>query len=384
VSWKFFAYLQRLRQQYYADRVLSGNFYRRNKAPLEVDRELPSCAQSGRRVLLLVERDELHGRAFFLENLGAQIVRGIPQDVRPDDLAICFGYASLLKHAVDLHRSGVENIFFFEAGFLRSVLLDNSMSIYDQSICFFVDDMGFHFDSSVPTRIECILNDPLFKPGENELERARELRRKVVGACLTKYNDQPLFIALPPKCGERILVVEQARNDWAVLKSGGSYKAFEKMLQAALDENPSAQIFIKVHPDSLDGKRGGTRKSYYGRLKDVGRIKIIKEKVNPFLLLESIDKVYVFSSMLGFEAAMMGKEVHVFGRPCYAGWGATYDRESFPRRNTNRSLDEIFCGLYFHYQKYKNLVGDWCSAEDAVEILLRLRDQYFKEAGLTK
>lgn len=384
MSWTFFEYLQRLRQQHYANRFLSSNLQRRKQTSLEVDRELPSRAPSGRRILLLVERNDLYGRTFFLDNLGAEIVRGIPQDVRSSDLAICFGYASLLRHAVELHKRGIENIVFLEAGFLRSVLLDNSMSIYDQSICFFADDMGFHFDSTVQTRIERILNDPSFNPSQEELDRARNLRRKIVGSRLTKYNDQPCSIPLPPRRGRRILVVEQARNDWAVLKSGGSYESFQAMLRAALNENPDAEILVKVHPDSLDGKRGGIRKSYYGHLQDGDRIKIIREKVNPFALLERIDRVYVFSSMLGFEAAMMGREVHVFGKPCYAGWGATLDRETFPRRTRQRSLDEIICGLYFSYQKYKNLDGDWCSAEEAVDVLLSLRDQYFIDAARSK
>lgn len=381
MSWTFFPSLNRMRQKYYAIRFLSRNFRTRRQTPLLIDRELPSPMQSGRRVLLLVERDELYGRTFFIENLGAEIVRGIPHDVRPDDIAICFGYASLLRHAVALCRSGIRNVLFCEAGFLRSVLLDNSMSVYDQSICFFVDDIGFHFDSTVPTRIECMLNDPSFSLGESELKRAVSLRSRLVGAKLTKYNDQPFSIALPPKRGKRILVVEQARNDWAVLKSRGSYRTFQTMLQSALDENPDAQILVKVHPDSLDGKRGGTRKSYYGHLKDRDGITIIREKVNPFVLLESVDKVYVFSSMLGFEAAMMDKEVHVFGRPCYAGWGATFDRENFPRRTQQRSLDEILYCLYFTYQKYKNLNGEWCTAEEAVDVLLRLRDQYLMSAA---
>ena len=148
------------------------------------------------------------------------------------------------------------------------------------------------------------------------------------------------------------------------------------MLRAAIDENPGAEILVKVHPDTLDGKRGGLRRSYFGRLQDDARITIIREKVNPFALLETVDRVYVFSSMLGFEALLMGKEVHVFGGPCYAGWGLTHDRRSFPRRTRRRTLDELVYAVYFAYQKYKNLAGEWCSPEEAVGILLDLREQY--------
>jgi len=368
-------------QQFHARRFLAENHARRKDVPLDLQRELPAKAGNGRRILLLVERDELFGRTFFLDHLGAEIVRGIPSETRVDDIAIVFGYSSLLIHAAALRRSSVRDVLFLEAGYLRSVLLDNSGSVFDQSICFFVDDLGFHFDATMPTRIETLLNDPELNPDGGELERAGAFRRMLVENRLTKYNDQPDAISLPPKRGSRILVVEQSRRDWAVLKSGGSARSFRRMLATAFAENPDSEILVKVHPDSIDGKRGGTRKSYYGALDDSGRVSIIRDKVNPYALLAQVDEVYVFSSMLGFEAAMMGKTVHVFGTPCYSGWGVTRDRAASPRRARRRTLDELVHVIYFSYQKYKNLEGDWCTAEAAADILLALRERHFAQAG---
>lgn len=348
---------------------------RRREAPLDIERLFPDGG-TDRRILLLVEREELHGRAFFLQSLGARIVRGLPDRPSADDVAICFGHTSLERHAAALRRSGIENLLLFEAGFLRSVLLDNSSSVFDQSLCFFVDDLGFQFDPRRPTRIERLLNDPHQARTPADLSRARALRDRLVGTQLTKYNDQTMRVPLGPKRSARVLVVEQARDDWAVVASGGGRRCFDSMLRAAIDENPAAEIIVKVHPDTLDGKRGGLRRSYFGKLKDDARITIIREKVNPFSLLETIDRVYVFSSMLGFEALLMGKEVHVFGGPCYAGWGLTHDRRSFPRRTRRRTLDELVHVVYFQYQKYKNLAGEWCSPEEAVDILLDLRERY--------
>ena len=90
--------------------------------------------------------------------------------------------------------------------------------------------------------------------------------------------------------------------------------------------------------------------------------------------------MYVFSSMLGFEAALMGKDVHVFGKPCYAGWGFTRDRHAVPRRDRHRSLDELVHFIYFAYQYHKDLEGQWCEPEAAVDILLALRERYMAEA----
>lgn len=363
---------------FHARRLLAENAARRLHAPLDIEQLFPSGGTS-RRILLLVERDDLYGRAFFLESLGGPIVRGIPAHPRHDDVAICFGYTALERHAARLRATGVRNLLFVEAGFLRSVLLDNSCSIYDQAVCFFVDDLGFHFDPTSPTRLECLLNDPHCNPTPVELERARALRARIVNTRLTKYNDQPMMVPVGPKRSQRVLVVEQARNDWAVLKSGGNRQSFTSILRAAIDENPHSEIIVKMHPDSLDGKRGGLRRSYFGRLLGSRRVTVVREKVNPFALLESIDTVYVFSSMLGFEAALLGKEVHVFGKPCYAGWGFTRDRHLLPRRVRQRSLDEFVYFTYVAYQHYKDLAGQWCSPEDGVEIILALREQYMQE-----
>lgn len=370
--------LRNFQNKYHARRLLAENAARRLHAPIDIEQLFPSGGIS-RRILLLVERDELYGRAFFLESLGSPIIRGIPAQPRHDDVAICFGYTALLKHAARLRAADVTNILFVESGFIRSVLLDNSCSIYDQAICFFVDDLGFHFDSTSLNRLECWLNDPHRNPTPVELERASALRARIVKAQLTKYNDQLMTVPIGPKRSPRVLVVEQARNDWAVLKSGGNRLSFDSMLLSAIDENPDAEIIVKLHPDSLNGKRGGLNRSYFGRLAGGGRITIVREKVNPFALLESIDTVYVFSSMLGFEAALLGKEVHVFGKPCYAGWGFTRDRQPIARRFRQRSLEECVHFIYFAYQHYKNLAGDWCPPEDAVDIILALRDQYMQE-----
>ncbi len=325
---------------YFAEKTLKRNSRNRLTQPIFIE-EIFASKPATNRIILLTERDDLYGRSFFLNALGAEIHREMPSSLKGDEIAICFGYNALLRHSKNIYKSKIDKIFFVEAGFLRSVLLDNSSSIYDQAICFFVDDLGFHFDATVSTRIEAALNDREFVVSPSDILRAAALRKQIVDHNLTKYNDQDLSSSLEKQSRPRVLVVEQAKNDWAVLKSGGSSRSFSKMLHAAIAQNPDAEILVKVHPDTLDGKRGGARRSYYGRLQDDDRIKIIRDKVNPYTLLGEVEKVYVFSSMLGFEAALMGKEVHVFGKPCYAGWGLTIDYQEFSRRSRTRTLDEI-------------------------------------------
>lgn len=333
-----------------------------------------------RRLIILSSRLDLQGRAFFIESLKCTVLRSLPKDLSEDDIICFLGYSDFLDHIRKIRKLGHANIIFLEAGFLRGVLMDGSNSIYDRAYCFFVDDLGFHYDPTHPSRLQAILNDPNYLISADQINKSITLSNFMISNKLTKYNDQDLS-KKPERANNRtqVLVVEQARNDWAVIKSGGGSHSFNKMLGIAISQNPDADILVKVHPDTINGKRGGLRKSYFGRVHDAERVSVVREKVNPISLLQSIDKVYVFSSMLGFEAAMMGKEVHVFGKPCYAGWGATIDYADFPDRKVKRTLHEIFYVIYFVYQKYKDDLGNWTSAEMATQRILELRDQYFEE-----
>ncbi len=93
--------------------------------------------------------------------------------------------------------------------------------------------------------------------------------------------------------------------------------------------------------------------------------------------MKYIDKVYVCTTQLGFEALMCGKEVHTFGMPFYAGWGLTTDKLKCERRTAKRTLEELF---YITYIKNTHYIDPEkkcpCSIERAMEYLIELRDEY--------
>jgi capsular polysaccharide export protein len=73
------------------------------------------------------------------------------------------------------------------------------------------------------------------------------------------------------------------------------------------------------------------------------RTVVLRQAINPLSLIEQMDRIYVVSSIMGFEALLAGKPVSVFGMPWYAGWGATDDRQTTcARRTRQRSVDELF------------------------------------------
>jgi len=125
---------------------------------------------------------------------------------------------------------------------------------------------------------------------------------------------------------------------------------FTAMLAAARAENPGATVYVKTHPEVSSGRKRG----YLTAVQDDANTVVLREAVEPASLFEQMDKVYVVSSTLGFEALLAGKPVTCFGLPWYAGWGATDDRQTCPRRQRRHTVDSLFAAAYFHYARYLN------------------------------
>jgi len=87
--------------------------------------------------------------------------------------------------------------------------------------------------------------------------------------------------------------------------------------------------------------------------------------------------------MMGFEALLVGKEVHVYGGPCYAGWGLTIDKNKklLQARTQKRTLQEVFYAIYIELQVYINNNGEVCEIEEFLnELKINLR-KYNDEIG---
>ncbi|WP_052701039.1 glycosyltransferase [Loktanella sp. S4079] len=212
------------------------------------------------------------------------------------------------------------------------------------------DDISYYFMADYPNRLIHRLNSDNALSDE-DLARARSAMARIVEKKISKYNSQP--IASPTMADgyqHRVMVCDQAFADASTIYGKLTENDFEQMLLAAIRENPNAQILIKTHPDTHWEK--GKRVGYYNHLEDTGRIRILRDPVNPYSLFDCVDKVYVGSSQMGLEALLAGKEVVCFGAPFYAGWGLTDDRQTIPHRHRKRSLEEIFYYFYIWYTIY--------------------------------
>ncbi len=143
------------------------------------------------------------------------------------------------------------------------------------------------------------------------------------------------------------------------------------MLYQAVADNPHAQVIVKVHPDVMCGKKQGYLSELAVKLGCV----LLAEEVNPWVMFDLVDKVYVVTSQLGFEALMAGKQVYCFGMPFYAGWGLTYDTQTLSRRNSKRALAEVVYAAYIEYSRYIDLQSlALCQIEDTIASICAERD----------
>ncbi|MEG0938542.1 capsular polysaccharide biosynthesis protein [Comamonas sp.] len=239
-----------------------------------------------------------------------------------------------------------------EDGFLRSF----GTGEHFPPLSLVVDDAGIYYDCTRSSALELLLcsGADVLAPDAALVQQAR---KQLLSADLSKYNHAPDLPDGMLRSGDvlRVLVVDQTAGDMSVAKGGADAATFDAMLAAALAENPQATVYVKTHPEVTSGRKGG----YLTGVQPDARTVVLRDAVNPISLIAQMDKVYVVSSTMGFEALLADKSVICFGVPWYAGWGVTDDRQPqhpamLRRAGRRRSVDELFAAGYMHYSRYLN------------------------------
>ncbi|MDD9899941.1 MAG: capsular polysaccharide biosynthesis protein [Alphaproteobacteria bacterium] len=245
-----------------------------------------------------------------------------------------------------------------EDGFLRSYGLGVDGA---PRLSMLLDRTGIYYDSTRPSDLETMLRETDFST--EELARARRAMDWMRHEKLTKYNK-----GLLPYKGRAFkrLIVDQTAGDASVQYSGASVDAFECMIEDSLAAFDAKDIAVKLHPDTLTGKKGG----YLRELSQKHDVNLITTPVNPWDLFAACDEVATISSQLGFEALMAGKSVHCYGLPFYAGWGLTQDKISCGRRGHARTVEDIFAAAYLRYARYVDpFTGGIATLEDTIGLM---------------
>ena len=264
-----------------------------------------------------------------------------------------------------------------EDGFVRS-LAPKSVS-GEPPLSLVIDDRGIYYDASAASRLE----DLVLTEDASLNERARTIMAALKRNRLSKYNN---FAPVPDEIrrsmdpDRNVLVVDQTRGDSSVKGALADRIDFRRMIEAAIDENPGAEIWIKIHPEVLAGRK-------QGYLKDLGAklgCRFIDTNVNPWDLFDHVGRCYTVSSQLGFEALIAGRDVRCFGVPFYAGWGLTGDEIACPRRaDTRPDLEQIFAAAYLQYSRYVDpYTGARTTLEHVIELLGDWRRAYERNRAL--
>lgn len=232
-------------------------------------------------------------------------------------------------------------VWLIEDGFIRSLGLGRT----DPPLSIVIDDLGIYYDASCPSRLEMLIAKP---HDSGARARAGELVSLWRSSRVSKYNHAREYKGELP--ARYVLAVDQTSGDSSIRCGSADLSNFQRMLEAALAENPECTVLLKVHPDVIAGRKSGHFNLALASRNP--RVKVIGEDAHPVRLIEHAEAVYVVTSQMGFEGLLWGKRVRTFGMPFYAGWGLTGDELPAPDRRRPVPLENLVHAALVEYTRY--------------------------------
>ena len=289
-----------------------------------------------------------------------------------DDCLIHWG-KKVPEGLTELAQSTGARVLCMEDGFIRSVGLGSDL-IRPYSLV--LDESGIYFDPTKPSDLEHLLNDAAFT--DEDIQRAQQVRAFIVAHNITKYNidelQTPAWVSQAQ--GETVVLVPgQVEDDASIVYGCTDVKTNLDLLKAARAAHPDGFVVYKVHPDVLAKNRKG--QVNWSELKQYADV--IETETSVVSCINACDVVHTMTSLTGFDALLRGKQVVVYGRPFYAGWGLTQDRGAVfeaDRRKRTLSLDELVAGALLHYPIYYDWeLKGYTTCEATLNTLLKERER---------
>lgn len=252
-----------------------------------------------------------------------------------------------------------------EDGFLRSVGLGADLI---DPISWVIDQRGIYYDATAPSDLEHRLAHGQWSAAA--LQRAAQLRQRLVQQAITKYNLSAPPWRRPEGARRVVLVVGQVESDASIRLGAPGLRGNLALLQAVRQAEPDAYLVYKPHPDVVAGlcRQGDGEARALECCDEV----VVEASIQQ--LFTQIDALHVLTSIAGFEALLRGLEVHTWGLPFYAGWGLSHDRLSCPRRGRALPLDALVHAALIDYPRYVSRHSGWfIEPEQAIDELLAWR-----------
>lgn len=262
-----------------------------------------------------------------------------------------------------------------EDGFIRSVGLGSDF-IPAHSLV--LDKSGLYFDARQPSDLEKLLSTQSFTVDDRL--RARAARRLIIDNQLTKYNIEPVQEPEWRQPGRHVVLVPgQVEDDASILYGAGNVRDNLSLLKAAREACPRAFIVYKPHPDvAVRNRKGRISQAEALRYADT-----VETKSSIVSCVAACDELHTMTSLSGFEGLLRRKKVVVYGRPFYAGWGLTEDRDFEPGRPRKLSLEELIAGTLLHYPIYWDwTLKGYTTCEAALRQIIKKRDDLVKKDNL--
>lgn len=230
------------------------------------------------------------------------------------------------------------------------------------------DPVGVYYDASRPSYVE----ELIAAAPSPESERASRLMTAMRAHNLGKFNAAPDAGETFPWGARRplVVVVDQIAGDFSIAGGGCAADDFARMTEAALDENPGADVVLRLHPyDGVGGRTG-----HLQAVADRYKLPTLRQDLTWMSIAKRAARVYVATSNAGLETLIAGAAVTCFGVPFYGGWGLTDDRTATPRRTARPSLEALVDAVYFQYAAYWDLEASrLCDALQFAKVLARRR-----------
>jgi capsular polysaccharide export protein len=299
-------------------------------------------------------------------NVSETMLNLIPRFYSPNVFVWSYKYP---ERAISICKEHDISLTFVEDGFLRSVGLGIEKS---RPLSLVFDKKAMHFDAFKPSSLDEILNKHDFVSDTASMQLAQELA-EVITSGATKYmrpdSRDNISEVFGLDADEHVVVVlGQVEDDLSIRYGSEKFYSGVDLVKIAAIENPHSRILYRPHPEAI-----ARRKQHYSDPKSVKDIcEIVGRRWSLNETLSVASRVYTITSFSGFEAALRGIDVDLFGFPFYGGWGFTNDRHSIPlseKRRRQLKPAEVLAGALVLYPDYFHPVtGQRISPETAISI----------------
>ncbi|KWK64586.1 capsular biosynthesis protein [Burkholderia ubonensis] len=152
--------------------------------------------------------------------------------------------------------------------------------------------------------------------------------------------------------------------------------AFRRLLQAAKDAHPGQTLWIVRSGDE------GSGPWLSGTALPLSNDACLTTHAGSFhALLPEVRHVYTLGATEGLYALLRGATVHVFGRPYYAGWGLTDDRQFQYGRRSLPTREAFFHAVFVRLARYLDPSTHREGTLDAVVASMELQTEVARRYG---